>query len=163
MTQLDCQNLERSLSECGEAALRRRTFAEGPQSKVGELSVGKERVPRLAISRNFELLKEMGQTQLLLGSDTGPVTDPAPEVTPEVFFPVPLQIDGMAREEITRVVHRLFVLGSTEGPRRVAFACTEIGSWKHIHVCACWRDSGFAGRPFGLSGGLQFPIASWVG
>ena len=90
------------------------------------------------MSRNYELMNQMFKTQVLIDSDAGPVTAPAPEVLPEVSLSTPLlQIEGMAKQEITRLVQRLFVLGGAEGPRRVVFLCTESGNgntWMCAHV-----------------------------
>jgi len=90
------------------------------------------------MSRNYELLNQMGKTNLLLDSEPRGVSAPRQEVLPEVSASAPLlQMERVAKEEITRLVQRLFVLGGTEGPHRVAFICTESGSgntWMCAHV-----------------------------
>jgi Mrp family chromosome partitioning ATPase len=89
------------------------------------------------MSRNYELLNQLGKTRLL-DSEPDRVSPPIQEVLPEVSPSAPLlQIEGIAKEEITRLVQRLFILGGAEGPRRVAFTCTESGSgntWMCAHV-----------------------------
>ncbi|MBZ5571459.1 MAG: CpsD/CapB family tyrosine-protein kinase [Acidobacteriia bacterium] len=77
------------------------------------------------MSRNFELLNQMGKTPVMLPPEAELSSAPAPEAA---AFIAPLEMDGMAREEITKLVHRLFLLGSTEAPRRVAFTATEPGN-----------------------------------
>jgi len=86
------------------------------------------------MSRNFELLNQMGKGQVLLTKEVPPVNVPLPEV----FASSPsLEIDGMAREEITKLVHRVFLLGGAEAPRRVVFTGTESGNgstWMCAHA-----------------------------
>jgi protein-tyrosine kinase len=90
------------------------------------------------MSRNYELLNQVFKTQVLFDSDSGPVTAPVPEAPPEVSVSTPLlQIEGKAKEEITGLVQRLFILGGAEGLRRVGFLCTESGdgnTWMCAHV-----------------------------
>src|SRR5262249_2922811 len=48
-----------------------------------------------------------------------------------------LPIDGIARDEITKLVHRTFLLAGAEGPRRVVFTATESGNggtWVCAHA-----------------------------
>ena len=52
------------------------------------------------------------------------------------FLPA-LQIDGIARDEVTKLVHRTFLLAGTEGQRRVVFTATESGNggtWVCAHA-----------------------------
>jgi protein-tyrosine kinase len=89
------------------------------------------------MSKNFELLYQMGKAPGMLRTEveTPPVA-PALPAEPASATPV-LEIDGMAREEITKLVHRLFLLPGTEGPRQVAFCATESGNgctWMCSHV-----------------------------
>ena len=85
------------------------------------------------MSRNFELLYQVGRAGALLGSQAesvSAVSDPVPTIVSpaEVSPSAPaLQIDGMAREEVSKLVHRLFVLPGTEGPRHVVFTGVERG------------------------------------
>jgi Mrp family chromosome partitioning ATPase len=86
------------------------------------------------MSRNYELLR-LGNAQDVLQPEVG-----APVPPPEVSNPVPLlQIDGMEKEEITKLVHRLFLSGGAEGPRHVVFTCTEPGSG-NTWMCARAAD-----------------------
>jgi protein-tyrosine kinase len=85
------------------------------------------------MSRNFELLNQMGK-----GVAMQPEAAPMPVATadPSTFIPA-LQIDGIAREEITKLVHRTFLLGGAEAPRRVVFTSTESGNggtWVCAHA-----------------------------
>jgi len=87
------------------------------------------------MSRNFELLNQMGKSQVLLTQEVPPApTMPAPDM----FVSTPaLEIDGMAREEITKLVHRTFLLAGAESPRRVLFTGTESGNgttWMCAHA-----------------------------
>lgn len=84
------------------------------------------------MSRNFELLNQVGKGQVLLTKEVAPTNVPVPEV-----FAPSLEIDGMAREEITKLVHRVFLLGGPEAPRRVVFTGTESGNgttWMCAHA-----------------------------
>ena len=60
------------------------------------------------MSRNFELLNQMGQADVTMQ----PQIEPArAENNPAEFAFTPtqsLEIDGIAREELTKLVHRLF-------------------------------------------------------
>lgn len=84
------------------------------------------------MSRNFELLNQMGKTPVMVPAEADPLT---PQEGEPVDFIAPLEMDPMAREEITKLVHRLFLLATSDAPRRVVFSATEPGngtSW----VCA---------------------------
>lgn len=87
------------------------------------------------MSRNFELLNQMGKSQALLTQEVPPPPNmPAPEVGTSTPL---LELDGMAREEITKLVHRVFLLAGTESPRRVVFTGTESGNgstWMCAHA-----------------------------
>ena len=86
------------------------------------------------MSRNFELLYQMHKTQEMLQAEP----EPAPEtvVAGELLPAVPaVEIDGMAREEIDKLVQRLFVLPGKDAARHVVFTGMESGdgcSW----ICA---------------------------
>lgn len=92
------------------------------------------------MSRNFELLNQMGkgvvlQPEVMLQPEAGarPV---ATAVDPSSFLPA-LELDGIARDEITKLVHRTFLLAGAEGPRRVVFTSTESGNggtWVCAHA-----------------------------
>jgi Mrp family chromosome partitioning ATPase len=76
------------------------------------------------MSKNFELLYQTGKAQDMLHVDAEPEsTSLAPA---ELSRPIPaLEIEGMAREELSKLVHRLFLVPGTEGPHHVVFAGTE--------------------------------------
>jgi protein-tyrosine kinase len=87
------------------------------------------------MSRNFELLDQLRKTQEMLQTDSEPVLGTV--VPAEAFTAaVPaLQIDGGTREEIGKLVQRLFLLPGTDAVRHVVFSGTESGdgcSW----ICA---------------------------
>jgi protein-tyrosine kinase len=95
------------------------------------------------MSRNFELLQQIGREQSLYSATTTdepihglePVEDLDP-VLPEVT-PVGsrLKIEGPELEEITKLVQRVFLLPGNDSPRTVVFSGAESGngcSW----VCA---------------------------
>jgi protein-tyrosine kinase len=76
------------------------------------------------MSKNFELLYQTGKAQEMLHVDAKPeATTLAPaDLSPSAPA---LEIEGMAREELSKLVHRLFLMPGTEGPRHVVFAGTE--------------------------------------
>jgi protein-tyrosine kinase len=86
------------------------------------------------MSRNFELLNQMGKAQVLLTHEVPPPSVPVQDVFVSV---PPLEIDGIAREEITKLVHRVFLVPGGEAPRRVVFTGTESGNgstWTCAHA-----------------------------
>jgi protein-tyrosine kinase len=78
------------------------------------------------MSRNFELLHEAGRVQELLRQRVIEQAGPAPVLlvpgTPSVH------IDGVAREEVSKLVQRLFFAPSPQRPRQVVFCGTEPGN-----------------------------------
>jgi Mrp family chromosome partitioning ATPase len=89
------------------------------------------------MSRNFELLFEAGKAQEMLRQRMD--HQPSPVDSSEEFVPgtPALQIEGAAREEVTRLVQRLFLLPGAAAPRQVVFAGTEQGngcSWICAHA-----------------------------
>lgn len=90
------------------------------------------------MSRNFELLFEAGKAQEMLRQRTEqqqpPVDSPGEEFVPGTPA---LQIEGGAREEVMKLVQRLFLLPGAAAPRQVVFAGTEQGngcSWIAAHT-----------------------------
>jgi polysaccharide biosynthesis transport protein len=86
------------------------------------------------MSRNFELLHEAGKVQEMLRQRVQDFTAP---VASETFVPgnPSLPIDASAREEVTRLVQRLFLSGARN--RQVVFTGTEEGngcSWICAHA-----------------------------
>jgi polysaccharide biosynthesis transport protein len=83
------------------------------------------------MSKNFELLQEMAKEDLLT-----PASVSLPR--PKAMSPAPT---GLANEEITKLVHRLFLNGGqTDTPRVVSFsgiARADRSSW----ICACAAES----------------------
>ncbi|SPF43895.1 putative Non-specific protein-tyrosine kinase [Candidatus Sulfotelmatobacter kueseliae] len=93
------------------------------------------------MSRNFELLNQMGKMQDVLAANKAeiPVVAAAgPVAAPEAGTVVPLlPLEEMARDEINKLVHRLFRTSTTEGPRCVVLTCPESGggtTWMCAHV-----------------------------
>ncbi|MGH9499166.1 MAG: CpsD/CapB family tyrosine-protein kinase [Terriglobales bacterium] len=85
------------------------------------------------MSRNFELLNQMGKA-VAFQPEAEP--QPVPAAEAPSFLPS-LAIDGIARDEITKLVHRTFLLAGAEGPRRVVFTATESGNggtWVCAHA-----------------------------
>jgi protein-tyrosine kinase len=87
------------------------------------------------MSRNFELLDQLRKTQEILQTDSEAL--PATVLQAEGFtVAVPaLDIDGVTREEIGKLVQRLFLLPGTDAAHNVVFSGTESGdgcSW----ICA---------------------------
>lgn len=90
------------------------------------------------MSRNFELLFEAGKAQEMLRQRTEQQQQPM-ESSPDGFVAgtPTLPIEGAAREEVTKLVHRLFLLPGAAAPRQVVFAGTEQGngcSWICAHA-----------------------------
>jgi len=88
------------------------------------------------MSRNFELLHEAGRVQDMLRQRLeAAVPEPAEFVPGNPMLP----IAGLAREEITKLVQRLFLMPGAPGARQVVFTGTELGngcSW----ICARAAD-----------------------
>ncbi len=87
------------------------------------------------MSRNFELLQQLGEEEALLRSS--PVAGPnRPEPVAEVVLSEPqLQLDATELEQITKLTQRVFLMPGTETSRVVVFSATESGngcSW----ICA---------------------------
>jgi Mrp family chromosome partitioning ATPase len=88
------------------------------------------------MSKNFELLDQIGKAQEMIQGDREPASQAGslPEVP--TFTPA-LEIDGMARDEVSKLVHRLFLLPGTEAARSVVFTGTEAGdgcTWMCAHA-----------------------------
>jgi len=87
------------------------------------------------MSRNFELLQQLGKEDALLG--TPPVVEE--NVTQVVSEPVltepQLKVDATELEQLTKLTQRIFLLPGAQSPRVVVFTATESGngcSW----ICA---------------------------
>lgn len=82
------------------------------------------------MSRNFELLQQIGREQTLYES---PIPEPMPTVPEEpVIFSTPivsqLAMADREVEEFTKLVQRVFLLPGNDAPRSVVFAATESGN-----------------------------------
>jgi protein-tyrosine kinase len=82
------------------------------------------------MSRNFELLQQIGREQTLYES---PIPEPVPTVPEEpVIFSAPiasqLPMTDREVEEFTKLVQRVFLLPGNDAPRNVVFAATENGN-----------------------------------
>lgn len=79
------------------------------------------------MSKNFELLYQTGKAMEMLQTEVEPEAKTLS--LPELSASTPaLEIDGMAREEVTKLVHRLFLLPGSGAPRHVVFTSTELGN-----------------------------------
>jgi Mrp family chromosome partitioning ATPase len=87
------------------------------------------------MSKNFELLYQAGKAAEMLHAEVEPAE---PSALPEVSTSVPaLQIEGMAKDEISKLVHRLFFMPGADAPHNVVFTSTDRGhgcSWMCAHV-----------------------------
>jgi protein-tyrosine kinase len=99
------------------------------------------------MSRNFELLHEVGKAQEMLRQQMleeraiEPMTSVLPSVlpAPDTFIPgtPSLEIGGTAKQEVTKLVHQLFLAPGTSRPRQIVFVGTEAGngcSWICAHA-----------------------------
>jgi protein-tyrosine kinase len=87
------------------------------------------------MSRNFELLHEAGKVQELLRQR--PVEHSAPTPISLVPGTPALQIEGRAREEVNKLVQRLFLTPGPQRLRQIVFAGIEAGSgssWMAAHT-----------------------------
>lgn len=79
------------------------------------------------MSRNYEFLYQVGKAQEML--QTATAVEPTVVPLPDFSTSTPaLEIEGMARDEVTKLVHRLFLRPGTESPRQVIFTGTELGN-----------------------------------
>jgi len=81
------------------------------------------------MSRNFELLQSLGKEGALL--EPGAVAEPkiTPSLAPEPITAEPqLKLEPMEREELAKLVQRVFLLPGGEASRVVVFAATESGN-----------------------------------
>lgn len=87
------------------------------------------------MSKNFELLYQAGKAAEMLRAEVEPAE---PTALPEVSNSVPaLYIEGMAKDEVSKLVHRLFFLPGADAPRAVVFTGTDRGhgcTWMCAHV-----------------------------
>ncbi|MGA8489221.1 MAG: CpsD/CapB family tyrosine-protein kinase [Terriglobales bacterium] len=79
------------------------------------------------MSKNFELLYQTGKAMDMLQPEVEPEAKTLPLQEVSAATPA-VEVDGMAREELTKLVHRLFLLPGTEAPRHVVFTSTELGN-----------------------------------
>jgi Mrp family chromosome partitioning ATPase len=92
------------------------------------------------LSRNFELLSQLGKVQEILQKPGEPssVLPEEPLVESESLVPTQsFAVQGNAREEVTKLVRNLFFVPGAGAPRRVVFAGTESGtgcSWICSHA-----------------------------
>ena len=78
------------------------------------------------MSRNFELLHEAGKVQEMLRQRA---QEAVQEPVEEFVLGTPaLPIDGLAGDEVGKLVQRLFLIPGPQAPRQVVFAGTEQGT-----------------------------------
>ena len=88
------------------------------------------------MSRNFELLQKLGKELDIFGPETeteieAPI-EPLEEVEPVAAKPPHFDMDPRQRDEITKLVQRVFLVSETGGSRVVTFCALEPGgdsSW----------------------------------
>jgi len=86
------------------------------------------------MSRNFELLQNLGKDQLVVDTVAAPELEVAEPLPVPVMEPQ-LKLEPMEHEQITKLVQRVFLLPGSESPRLVVFTASESGngcSW----ICA---------------------------
>jgi protein-tyrosine kinase len=79
------------------------------------------------LSRNFELLNQVGLQGVLEPSTFSPAPTLVPEPDPTPSTPA-LELNGPLREEIAKLVLNLFMLPGSGGPRRVVLTGMESGA-----------------------------------
>ncbi|HTU42184.1 MAG TPA: CpsD/CapB family tyrosine-protein kinase [Candidatus Aquilonibacter sp.] len=92
------------------------------------------------MSRNFELLQQLGKEQEMLGvgavAATFPSTEPEPRPSESFQATEPqLKLEPQEQEQLTKLVQRVFLTPGAEAPRVVVFTASEPGngsSW----ICA---------------------------
>lgn len=94
------------------------------------------------MSRNFELLSQAGKIEECLG----PLEPQQPESMPEARASAPaLEFDGTAREEVAKLVYRLFVSSGADAAHCVVFTAAELGdgcSWMCAHAAEVLASQG---------------------
>jgi capsular exopolysaccharide synthesis family protein len=90
------------------------------------------------LSRNFELLSQVGKLEEIAQAASEPLTRVLGESADETaILTASLSVSGAAREEIVKLVRNLFFVRGENAPRRVVFTGTESGtgcSWICAHV-----------------------------
>ncbi len=79
------------------------------------------------MSKNFELLHQMGKTPEMLHANAEPVLKGLATVELAPSTPS-LEIDAISREEVSKLVQRLFLVGGADAPHYVIFSGTERGN-----------------------------------
>jgi protein-tyrosine kinase len=88
------------------------------------------------MSRNFELLQNLGKEGMLLDADV-PVEQKLPKPASEPLAREPhLKLEPREREELTKLAQRIFLTPGAETPRVVVFTATESGNGCSS-ICAC--------------------------
>ena len=85
------------------------------------------------MSRNFELLQNLGKEQDVFQSDLMEVTTVPPPLPPAPLMdvkpaPLLLAMDDSQKDEMAKLVQRLFLVPGTDAPRVVVVSGTESGS-----------------------------------
>jgi capsular exopolysaccharide synthesis family protein len=81
------------------------------------------------MSRNFELLQKLGKEQDIFSTDTEPIALPEPvEFRPMEVSPPELETQPAQKDELTKLVQRLFLATGADTSRIVVVASIEAGS-----------------------------------
>lgn len=89
------------------------------------------------MSRNFELLQNLGKDQLVVDTviPAQPELEPEPVAEPMAVIEPQLKLEPVEHEQLTKLVQRVFLLPGAESPHTVIFSASESGngaSW----ICA---------------------------
>ncbi len=87
------------------------------------------------MSRNFELLQNLGKEQALLDVAAAAASAEPRPAEPLLATKPQLKLEPMEQEQLTKLVQRVFLLPGAEAPRVVVFTASEAGngsSW----ICA---------------------------
>jgi succinoglycan biosynthesis transport protein ExoP len=84
------------------------------------------------MSRNFELLQNVGKSLEVFEPE---VDGPVAQVSVSDDVTVPMRLEGVERDEIAKLINRVFLIGA-ESPRRVVFMGADAGTGCS-RICAC--------------------------
>jgi capsular exopolysaccharide synthesis family protein len=81
------------------------------------------------MSRNFELLQNLGKEHEMFGVGVDiPAAPPAPQVAPAELKPLKLEMEAVQKEEVAKLVQRVFLLPGAKASHFVVFSGTEAGN-----------------------------------
>jgi Mrp family chromosome partitioning ATPase len=89
------------------------------------------------MSKNFELLREEGRAQELFGLQPAESRAVPPVPVPQLSGTPAVEVEGLARTEVMKLVQRLFLASDSRAPHQVSFVGTAPGngcSWICAHA-----------------------------